>query len=206
MGVVQDLTTRVIWSSGNNSIAQVSNTSGSLGLVTGLSGGDTPIVATFKGIQGSTTVKVTTATLTSITITPDPSIAKGTAEQLTATCNFNDGTTEDCTNEASWTSGDSGIGQVSDKAQTKGLVTGVGVGSTSIIATFGGIHGTVKFSATPATLSSITNYSARCFDREGHHAAAHRHGQLHRRDYPGCYHSGELDLGQQRARASQPLR
>ncbi|MBV8135742.1 MAG: Ig-like domain-containing protein [Deltaproteobacteria bacterium] len=154
-GSVQDLTTQVSWSSSNSSIAQVSNTSGTMCLVTGVSAGNIQITATFNGVQGSTAVTVTSATLTSITIT-DPSIAKSTTVQLTATCNFNDDTTEDCTNEVSWSSSDSGIAQVSDTALTKGLVTGIGVGSTSITGTFGGIQGAAALTVTSATLTSIT--------------------------------------------------
>jgi trimeric autotransporter adhesin len=156
-GSVQELTTQVSWSSANSSIAQVSNTAGTMGLVTGVSVGNTAITATLGGVQGSTTVNVTAATLTAITITvPVDTIAKGTTVQETATCNFSDGTTEDCTNEDSWTSGDSGIAQVSDAAPTKGLVTGVGVGNTTIFASFAGITGSAAVTVSAATLTSIT--------------------------------------------------
>jgi trimeric autotransporter adhesin len=156
-GTVQDLTTQVSWSSANSSIAQVSNTAGTMGLVTGVSVGNTAITATLGGVQGSTTVNVTAATLTAITITvPVETIAKGTTVQETATCNFSDGTTEDCTNEDSWTSGDSGIAQVSDAAPTKGLVRGVGVGNTTISASLGGITGSAAVTVSAATLTSIT--------------------------------------------------
>jgi uncharacterized protein YjdB len=156
-GSVQDLTTQVSWSSANSSIAQVSNTAGTMGLVTGASVGNTPITATFNAIAGSTTVTVTDATLTSITITPpDSPIAKGTTLQATATCNFSDGTTEDCTDEVSWTSADSGIAQVSDTSPTKGLVTGVHVGKTTISASFAGMTGSATVTVSDATLTSIT--------------------------------------------------
>src|SRR5215472_1224930 len=156
-GSVQDLTTQVSWSSANSSIARVSNASSTQGLVTAASVGNTPIVATFNGVQGSTMVTVTAATLTSIAITvPATSIAKGTTVQLTATCNFSDGTTQDCTNQVSWTSGNSGVAQVSDTAPSKGLVTGVGVGNTTISGSLGGIQGSATATVTDATLSSIT--------------------------------------------------
>ncbi|MGO9606457.1 MAG: beta strand repeat-containing protein [Candidatus Binataceae bacterium] len=156
-GSVQNLSTQVGWSSANSSIAQVSNASGTQGLVTGLSAGNTPITATFNGIQGATTVTVTAATLTAITITvPVAAIAKGTTVQLTATCNFSDGTTQDCTNQVSWTSGNSGIAQVSDTAPSKGLVTGVGVGNTTVSGSLGGIQGSETATVTAATLTSIT--------------------------------------------------
>jgi trimeric autotransporter adhesin len=156
-GSVQNLTTQVSWSSANSSIAQVSNTAGTMGLVTGVSVGNAPITAIFNGISGSTTVTVTAATLTSITINVAvETIAKGTTLQLTATCNFSDGTTLDCTNLVSWTSGNNGIASVSDTSPTKGLVTGVGVGSTTISGSFGGITGSATVTVTAATLTSIT--------------------------------------------------
>jgi hypothetical protein len=73
--------------------------------------------------------------LTSIIITPDPSIAKGTKVQLTATGVFSDKSTEDLTDQVNWTSGNNGIAEVSNIAPDQGLVTGLGPGSTSITAT-----------------------------------------------------------------------
>src|SRR5262249_46630609 len=132
-GSVQDLTNQVTWSSGNGGIATVSTAPGTLGLVTGVSIGNTPITATLSGIAGSTSVTVTAATVSWITITvPVGTIAKGTTHQLTATCNLSDGTTADCTTVVNWSSSNSGIATVSNSQPTKGLVTGVGVGNTTI--------------------------------------------------------------------------
>jgi 6-phosphogluconolactonase (cycloisomerase 2 family)/uncharacterized protein YjdB len=156
-GSTQDLTNQVAWGSGNSGIATVSTASGTQGLVTGANVGNTPITATLNGIAGSTTVTVSAATLTSITITPPtPSLANGTTLQLTATCNLSDGTTQDCTSEASWTSSGSGIAEVSDTAPTKGLVTGVGAGNSTIIGSFAGLQGSATVTVTGATLVSIT--------------------------------------------------
>src|SRR5262249_38501040 len=69
-GSSQDLTNLVSWSSGNGGVAQVSNTSPTKGLVTGQTAGSAPITAAFNGTQGSTTVTVSAATVSSITITP----------------------------------------------------------------------------------------------------------------------------------------
>jgi len=153
-GSVQDLTTQVIWSSVNAGIAQVSNVAATIGLVTGLASGNTPIAATLNGTSGATTVTVTAAALTSISITvPNASIAKGTSAQLTTTCNFSDGTTQDCTSQSSCTSSDTGIVQVS--GTSPGLITGIGVGSTSVTCAFSGVQGSAKQNVTSATLTSI---------------------------------------------------
>ncbi len=63
------------------------------------------VTATQGAVVGSATVTITPAVLTSIVVTPTgPSIAKGTTVQLTATGTFSDGTTQDLTGSASWTS------------------------------------------------------------------------------------------------------
>jgi hypothetical protein len=156
-GTTQDLTTQVSWISGADTIAHVSDVPGTQGLVTGLGAGTASITATLNGIGGSTTVTLTAATLTSITIAPpDPSIANGTTVQLTATGNFSDGTTQDLTTQVSWTSGDNTIAEVGDLPDSQGLVTGVAVGNTSITATLGGIQGSTTVTVTMATLTSIT--------------------------------------------------
>ena len=155
-GNTQDLTTQVSWTSGDGTIAQVSNLSDAEGLLTGVGAGSTSIAATLGGIAGSTTVTVTAATLTAIAVTPtNPAIAKGTTVQLTATGTFTDGSTQDLTTQVNWASGDDTIAQVSNLSDTEGLLTGVGAGSTSIAATLGGIAGSTTVTVTAATLTAI---------------------------------------------------
>ncbi len=156
-GTTENLTEFASWTSSNNSIAQVSNADGSKGLVTGITPGAALITATLDGVQGSTTVTVTAAILSSITVEPaDPSIAKGTGLQLTATGNFSDGTTEDLTALVSWTSSNDAIAQVGDAPGSKGLVSGLAVGSAAITATLAGVQGSTTATITPAVLTSIT--------------------------------------------------
>lgn len=108
------------------------------------------------GMQGLATVNVTAATLTSLSITvPVSPIAKGTTVQATVTGNFSDGSTEDLTDQVSWTSGNDSVAEVSDALTSKGLVTGLGVGGTSITATLNGVHGSATVDVTGATLTSI---------------------------------------------------
>ena len=75
---------------------------------------------------------VTPAVLTSITVTPpSPSIANGTTVQLTATGIFSDGTTQNFTSTASWSSTPvTGLATVNPT----GLVTGTAVGTVTIVS------------------------------------------------------------------------
>ncbi len=154
-GTTQNLTAFVTWVSSAPSVAAVSNTAPSQGLVTGNAAGSVTITATLGGVSGVTTVTVTAAVLTSIVVTPtNPSIAQRSSVQLTATGTFSDGTTQDLI-LASWISSDDTIATVAN-AGNPGLVTGTGIGSATITATRGNVSGSTSVTVTAAVLTGIT--------------------------------------------------
>ena len=153
----QDLTTTVTWTSSKVTVATVSSTAGSEGLATGAATGSTTITATKGSISGSTTLTVTAAKLVSIAVTPtNPSIAKGTKQQLKATGTYSDKTTQDLTAAATWSSTNSSVAAVSSATGSEGLATSVATGSTTLKATKGGISGSTTLTVTAATLVSIS--------------------------------------------------
>src|SRR5207237_1369600 len=104
-GSLQDLTTQAAWGSMTATVATISNAAGSQGVATAVTAGTTTISATFGGKTGTTLLTVTAATLASIDVTPtDPSIAKGTTLQFTATGHYTDGTIQNLTASATWIS------------------------------------------------------------------------------------------------------
>jgi len=134
----QDLTTQVTWSSSAETFATISNADGSEGLATAVGVGLTTIRATLGSVFGETALTVTDATLGSITVTPtNQTMALGTKLQYTATGIFSDSTQVDLTKQVTWSSSNTGVAVISNGAQTKGLATAIGVGSTTIRATFG---------------------------------------------------------------------
>jgi len=97
-------------------------------------------------------VTVTAPVLQSITITPaSPSLAKGLTQQLTATGNYQNGSTQNLTASVTWSSSIGSVATVS----VSGLATSVATGATVISATMGTITGKTLLTVTPATLSSI---------------------------------------------------
>src|SRR2546428_140754 len=149
----QDLTTQVTWSSSNNTMATISNAGGSQGLATSVAAGTTTITATLGGVSGSTTLTVTNATLSTITVTPtNPSIANGTTRQFTATGTYSDFTTQDLTTQVTWSSSNPAFATIG----SAGLATSVAAGTTTITATLGGVSGSTTLTVTAATLSTIT--------------------------------------------------
>ncbi|PSM31767.1 ATP-dependent DNA ligase [Haliangium sp. UPWRP_2] len=153
----QDITAQVTWSTADASVATISNAMGSQGLATGAGVGSTGISASLMGKSGSATLSVTMAVLTAIAISPmNPSIAKDTTVQLTATGTYSDGTTQDLTTMATWSAMNPAIATVSSGGGTAGLASGVGAGSTAIAAAFSGKTGSTSLTITSATLVSLT--------------------------------------------------
>lgn len=64
-------------------------------------------------------------------------------QQCTATLTYNDDSTEDVTNTASWSSSDTGVATVSN-----GLVTSVGEGTAVVTAEHSGLSGTAGVTVT----------------------------------------------------------
>lgn len=149
-GSTADLTTNVTWSSSAPSFATINSTTG---VAQGLSVGATVISATSGTISGSTTLNVVPAALQSISLTP-PSLATGidVARQLHATGTYSDGSTADLTPTATWTTSHPSVATV-----TGGMVTGVSLGATDVIATVGPISGNATLDVSANVWSAAAN-------------------------------------------------
>jgi hypothetical protein len=129
-GSSHDVTSLVTWSSSDTTVATVSNTAGSLGAATAAMPGSATVSATLGGISGSASLTVTSATLKSILVTPvNPTLAQGEVLQLSAVGTFSDGSTQDLTASATWSSTYTALATVSTAMGTSGLVTAVGTAS-----------------------------------------------------------------------------
>ena len=148
-GTTQDVTLQVAWSSSNHSVATVD----SRGLATAIGPGTTTITASSGNVSGSTTLTVTTATVSSIAVTPhDASIGVGATQPFTAMATLSDGSTQDVTSTATWSSSDHSVATV-DKT---GVATGVAKGNTIIAAQWGNPSGTANLEVGAATVSSLS--------------------------------------------------
>jgi uncharacterized protein YjdB len=154
-GTTEDLTTLSTWTSSNLSVATIITGGASSGLATALREGSTSITAVSGGkTSNAATMRVTSATLSSITVTPaTQSIPAGFTQQYTATGTYSDGTSVDITKRVTWASSNEAVATIDDL----GLATGVVAGSTSITASLDGITNSpaATLTITSATLVSI---------------------------------------------------
>jgi uncharacterized protein YjdB len=137
-------------------VASVSNAAGSNGLASALAVGPADVSATLDGVTGSTDVTVTEAVLVSIQVTPEnPSLARGTTRQLTATGIYSDNSTQDLTKQVTWGASDASVVSVSNADGSDGLATALAVGPATVSAALGTVSGTTNLEVTAATLVAI---------------------------------------------------
>nr|WP_269456777.1 Ig-like domain-containing protein [Thermanaeromonas toyohensis] len=91
--------------------------------------------------------------ITSITVTPSPvNLPKGRTQQLTVVANYSDGSSQDVTSSATYSSMNPSVASVS----SSGLVTAVNTGSTAITVSYGSLSTQVPVTVTAAVVDSLT--------------------------------------------------
>ncbi|MBL1277716.1 MAG: Ig-like domain-containing protein [Ectothiorhodospiraceae bacterium] len=160
-GSVQDLDGQVVWASDTPEVASVSN-----GALTALLPGNTRVSASLSGISGNASITVTTATLSSIQISPaNPSLAAGTNLQLQATALYSNGSQEDVTTRVTWSSADNARLRVENSTERQGRLSALAMGSIVVTASLSDATGTVSdsisASVTDANLTGLRILSSK---------------------------------------------
>jgi len=140
----KNITSTVTWSSLTTGVATINSS----GLATAVGTGTSTIKAALSGVSGSTVLTVTSGsspTLQVVVVSPqNPLITDaGETQQFTATGHYADGSTQNLTDSATWTSSNSGVATVnsSGTVTSVGLSSGQSAGYTSIKATMAGVTG-----------------------------------------------------------------
>jgi trimeric autotransporter adhesin len=143
-GTMANITTNALttWSSSNTAVAIVNNSGGTKGQANTLSQGMTTITVSFRGVMASVTLTVGPIQPIGLSITPTGgTLPRGSTTQYSSLLLMSDGTTQNVTQMATWTSstpgGDAGpvVASVSNTG-TRGVVTAVNAGSAQIRATY----------------------------------------------------------------------
>jgi hypothetical protein len=152
VGLFSDNSTQIItpestWSSDNLAVAIVRGR----GTAIGVGPGTANILAALNGVSGSAPLNVSSATLTSISVTPASAVlAPGTFVNCVATGWFSDGSTQVITNVVTWTSSSPTLVSVAG-----GKVTALSGGGAIISAQFGGVSGGSTITVDASQLTSI---------------------------------------------------
>jgi type II secretory pathway component GspD/PulD (secretin) len=151
-GSTQDISSNVTWASSNTAVAGVG---AQTGLATGVGPGTTQVTATLGSVGSpAATLTGTTATLRSIVINSSgTSIARNGTQQFIATGTFSDGSAQNVTTSATWSSSATRVATI---GVGSGLARGISAGSAQIQATLSGLtSAAVALTVTAATLKSI---------------------------------------------------
>jgi YD repeat-containing protein len=96
-----------------------------------------------QSASSSTAFTVTAGALQSIAILPtSPSIDAGGQQQFAATGTYANGTQQNITASALWSSSSTAVASISNLAGSQGLVTGIGAGTATVTATSGSVIAT----------------------------------------------------------------
>jgi len=140
-GAPQNLTQSVTWTSSGAAIAVTAQ-----GTVTAQKLGVARVFAVYQGVTGAASVTVGPPALLSITVSANQlSLPKGESEPFAAIGNLSNGTTQNLTQSASWSSSVSTIASVG----TGGTVVANAVGTSTISATSASVTGAANLTVTP---------------------------------------------------------
>jgi hypothetical protein len=153
-----NVTSDATWASQNPNIASITGP----GRILGVAAGTATLTVTHESRTATFQVQVTTGTppaptVTGLTIVGTPCSTVGGAAQLQAIAQMSNGTTQNVTSQATWTSGNAAVATVSNV----GVVSCTGPGSTQITASFGGHQASVPVNVTanpapgPGTITVI---------------------------------------------------
>ena len=154
-GTVSDLTDVVTWQTSDAAIATVGATT-NRGLVSAVGAGTATITASYQGLNGSRTVVVAKAALVALEITPLNVVGTvGSGQVFRATATYGDGTVQDVTTAAQWSTSDASLMTLQNAPAQAGRATFIGAGTPNVIATYSGKTATVKVTITKAKIVSL---------------------------------------------------
>jgi hypothetical protein len=136
------ITNQATWTSSNPSVFTISSS----GLLTTTGIGAATISASYQSLTVTRTLTVQPLVATSLKIAAPPTFtAAGQTQPLTAMVTFNDGSSQDVSSSAQWSSNDPSVADVS----TGGLASSSALGIATIIARYSGLTAVATLTVTP---------------------------------------------------------
>lgn len=153
---VQDVTKLGVWSSSEQSIANIGFTGAQSGIAKTYSPGVTQICLTYLDKQACTSLTVTAAESEKLVITPvDSRVPLGIEGQYIATAYYTDGHTADVTKLATWQTSDTNIAAIETSGLNGGYTISKSLGQTNVSASFEDLTDSTSLTITDAELVSL---------------------------------------------------
>jgi len=160
-GTTRDVSGVVGWTVSDAAVVTVSLPGGNLVWLKALAATPAAVPATITATSGALT---TTASLTvadpllqTLAISPTSlELTAGASDRFTVTASYSDGTTQNVTASADWTSNDTTIASVGTVDLDRGRVSSLAAGSATISAQYGGLTVTAPVTARTRTLLGVT--------------------------------------------------
>lgn len=139
------------WSSSDQSVATVDAN----GVVAPVAPGSIKVTSRVGPFQGTTNIIVTSATLTSICVSPGSvTLPKGLTQQFTAKGGFGGGAcSQNITSFVAWSSSDTTVATITHGGQATAVAA---LGTATITATYGAVKGTATLTDAAPVLTSVT--------------------------------------------------
>ncbi|MFH0260446.1 Ig-like domain-containing protein [Vibrio barjaei] len=151
-GSSNDVTLQSVWTSMDQSLVQVETGNISAGTVHGLVQGQADVTAKFGGMEQSSMITVSSATLTSVSISPaNATIPKGTTQSYVLTAEYSDGSKRDVSILSSWQSNNTDIATIN----AFGVAYGEQQGASQISGCYLGECDTANLSVTQAVVTGL---------------------------------------------------
>lgn len=144
------------WSSSNNKVVAALNGMNQKGAVQALAEGTATITVTVEGFKATASVTVTKAEPKELQITPGVwKVAKGVPANFNVVAVFSDGTTQNVSGQATFTSSDPSVAAVFNGGPMGGVVQTLKAGKTDIKASWKGLSASAELTVTAAELKAL---------------------------------------------------
>jgi hypothetical protein len=155
-GDALDVTPWTVFASSDVTVARLSNASGRRGRLAGLQPGSAALTAVFDSLAASASTTVDAATPEALVISGPSALPAGRTAGYQASAHFSDGSDQDVTLQAAWTSSSTAIVRLRGTGPARGSAVAVAAGRADARAAFTGVVGSAPVMIGNGTLQSLS--------------------------------------------------
>jgi trimeric autotransporter adhesin len=155
-GDAVDVTPWTVFTSNNPAVIRVANAAGTRGTLGGAGLGTATVTAVFGPALAHASLTVDAATPQGVTISGPVAIPSGEPAGFQATAQFSDGSSQDVSSLAAWTSSTPSVLRLRGTGPARGSASALDTGNAQANAHYGGIAGNALVTTTPAGVQTLS--------------------------------------------------